>query len=256
MEDTEREAEILKQEGTKKQKRKRILTTRRQMSDSVPLALLLALTGGFLDAYTYVTRGGVFANAQTGNIVLLGIGISEGAWQSVLGYLAPILAFASGILIAELIRRWGGAGLHWRQAALLIEAAILGAVGFMPVSMNWAANICVSFACALQVESFRKVHGNAFATTMCTGNLRSAMEMLFRYFDGREKNMRNKSLLYCVVILTFAAGAALGNKASSIMGVSAVFLCALLLLAGFGIMFIRGEEERREEKLLQEERRR
>ena len=54
MEDTEREAEILKQEGTKKQKRKRILTTRRQMSDSVPLALLLALTGGFLDAYTYV----------------------------------------------------------------------------------------------------------------------------------------------------------------------------------------------------------
>lgn len=28
MEDTEREAEILKQEGTKKQKRKRILTTR------------------------------------------------------------------------------------------------------------------------------------------------------------------------------------------------------------------------------------
>ena len=37
------------------------------------IGLMLCLAGGFLDAYTFVTRGGVFANAQTGNIVLLGL---------------------------------------------------------------------------------------------------------------------------------------------------------------------------------------
>ena len=48
-------------------------TTHRQMSESFRLGAVLALTGGFLDAYTYLIRGGVFANAQTGNIVLLGV---------------------------------------------------------------------------------------------------------------------------------------------------------------------------------------
>ena len=29
--------------------------------------------GGFLEVYTFVTRGGIFANAQTGNIARIGI---------------------------------------------------------------------------------------------------------------------------------------------------------------------------------------
>ena len=42
-----------------------------QRSESFAAAALLALSGGLLDACTYLCRGGVFANAQTGNIVLL-----------------------------------------------------------------------------------------------------------------------------------------------------------------------------------------
>ena len=42
------------------------------VSESFRLATILALTGGFMDAYSYLMRGGVFANAETGNIVLEG----------------------------------------------------------------------------------------------------------------------------------------------------------------------------------------
>ena len=38
----------------------------KQMSENFILGIMLALTGGFLDAYTYITRGGVFANARIG----------------------------------------------------------------------------------------------------------------------------------------------------------------------------------------------
>ncbi|MBF4808334.1 MAG: DUF1275 domain-containing protein, partial [Lancefieldella rimae] len=38
-----------------------------QMSDSVEVAALLALSGGVMDAYSYLVRDHVFANAQTGN---------------------------------------------------------------------------------------------------------------------------------------------------------------------------------------------
>jgi hypothetical protein len=49
----------------------------RTRPDTLPTGLLLAGAGGFLDAYTFVGRGGVFANAQTGNIVLLGVEAGE-----------------------------------------------------------------------------------------------------------------------------------------------------------------------------------
>ena len=42
-----------------------------QMSDSMLTAFFIILSGGLQDAYTYCCRGKVFANAQTGNIVLL-----------------------------------------------------------------------------------------------------------------------------------------------------------------------------------------
>lgn len=44
-------------------------THSRQMSDAFRTTVFLTLSGGFKDAYTYMGRGKVFANAQTGNIV-------------------------------------------------------------------------------------------------------------------------------------------------------------------------------------------
>ena len=45
------------------------------MSESFLVMGLLSVVGGYLDAYTYLCRGGVFANAQTGNIAALGFHI-------------------------------------------------------------------------------------------------------------------------------------------------------------------------------------
>lgn len=51
-----------------------------QMSDSLRLGTVLTLAGGLQDAYSYNCRGQVFANAQTGNIVLLGQSLAGGQW--------------------------------------------------------------------------------------------------------------------------------------------------------------------------------
>ena len=75
-----------------------------QMSESLLLGGLLAVAGGFFDAYTYVCRGGVFANAQTGNIVLLGLELAERQWLRALTYLLPILAFAFGVMVAVRVK--------------------------------------------------------------------------------------------------------------------------------------------------------
>ena len=78
---------------------------KKQMSDTIRVGLLLAIVGGFLDAYTYLCRGQVFANAQTGNMVLFGIKMMEGHIIQALYYALPILAFFIGIVIAEMRRK-------------------------------------------------------------------------------------------------------------------------------------------------------
>lgn len=67
-----------------------------QMSDTFRAAVFVTLSGGFQDAYTYISRGQVFANAQTGNIVLLSAALLRGDWAVCLKYLIPILSFVLG----------------------------------------------------------------------------------------------------------------------------------------------------------------
>ena len=105
-----------------------------QMSDSMLTAFFIILSGGLQDAYTYCCRGKVFANAQTGNIVLLSTHLFEGDWGQVLRYLVPVLAFLLGIYIAECVHRRFKRmeKVHWRQLIILTEIVLLAAVVFGP----------------------------------------------------------------------------------------------------------------------------
>mgnify|MGYP001221364028 FL=1 len=215
------------------------------MSEAMSTGIFLTLSGGFQDAYTYYTRGKVFANAQTGNIILLGHNAMNGAFTDAFRYLVPVLAFAGGIYISEVIRgiyrEYGK--LHWRQIVVVLEILLLFVVGFLPQSMNMAANILVSFVCAMQVEAFRKMKGSAYASTMCIGNLRSATEMLYRYRHTKEKGCLEKCLRYYGVILVFGIGAALGSFMTSLFEERTIWISCGFLFVCFCIMFIKEDIE-------------
>ena len=215
------------------------------MSEAMSTGIFLTLSGGFQDAYTYYTRGKVFANAQTGNIILLGHNAMNGDFTDAFRYLVPVLAFAGGIYISEVIRgiyrEYGK--LHWRQIVVVLEILLLFVGGFLPQSMNMAANILVSFVCAMQVEAFRKMKGSAYASTMCIGNLRSATEMLYRYRHTKEKGCLEKCLRYYGVILVFGIGAALGSFMTSLFEERTIWISCGFLFVCFCIMFIKEDIE-------------
>jgi uncharacterized membrane protein YoaK (UPF0700 family) len=75
-----------------------------KLGETFPLAILLSCAGGYLDAFTWVGQGGVFANAQTGNVVLLGINAAAGQWSEAVHHLMPILAFTFGVYAAFWVR--------------------------------------------------------------------------------------------------------------------------------------------------------
>ena len=195
-------------------------------------SVFLALSGGFQDAYTYIVRDQVFANAQTGNIVLMSSCFMEGQWRRGAAYLFPLLAFAIGVWLAENIqhRHRVRARLDWRQLVLLLEMGIMLLVGFLPRRWNTLANCLISLACAMQLQSFRTVAGNPYASTMCIGNLRSGTAALSAYFRERRREELSKAPYYFGVIAVFALGAGLSGVLSRRIGARTIWCAPLFLL--------------------------
>ena len=195
----------------------------KQISESIELGIILALAGGFMDVYSYIGRDHVFANAQTGNILLVGVSISEGNWALAGRYFFPVVSFAVGIMLADLVHERFGSVIHWRQVTVFFEAVILLGVSFIPGGdFNLLANCLTSFACGMQVESFRKIHGHGIATTMCIGNLRNALQNVDDYIITHKRGFLENGLLYFGVIFTFVFGAVLGNWCIERMGLHAI----------------------------------
>ena len=188
----------------------------------------LALSGGFQDAYTYNTRNEVFSNAQTGNVVLMSQNFMTGKWEAGLKYLFPLFAFALGVLIAEQIQNKYkyARRLHWRQGILGAEILILFVVGFIPQRGNMIATVLVSFACAMQVQSFRKVNGFSYASTMCIGNLRSGTAALSFYLREKKPEQLRQAMYYFGIIVLFAVGAGIGGNLSANYGIHMIWVSA------------------------------
>ena len=212
---------------------------RTHLGESLLVASLLTFAGGLLDSYSYLIRGQVFANAITGNMVLLGINLSSGQWLNCGKYLFAISAYGAGILVANIIRDkkhlpWN---LSWKQFELILEIAVLFSVAFIPTGdWNLLVNGMISFVCAMQAIAFRHVHGLPFVSTTCTGNLRSGTNALFSGLFHHDHAEIRKARHYYFVIGAFVAGAFIGafifRNASpyEVLGIPAVLFAVLLLI--------------------------
>lgn len=216
----------------------------KQTSESIELGILLAMSGGLMDAYSYLARGNVFANAQTGNMLLFGVNLSSGNYDACINYFCPVIAFGFGIFLAEYVHYLKIKKIHWRQVTLCVEIFILFIVGLIPFSHNLLANSLTSFACGLQVQAFRKIHGKGYATTMCIGNLRTGTHELCNYICTKKIQHLHSGFLYYFIIIMFVCGAILGNFCIKILSQKAIWISVLLLFAAFILMFFDREKNK------------
>ncbi|WP_208615639.1 YoaK family protein [Gottfriedia luciferensis] len=225
-------------------------------SNSVYLGILLALVGGFLDGYTFISRDGVFANAQTGNVVLLAINLSNGDWRNSIIYILPILAFIMGVLVAESVKhpRLREVLYSYRRSILILEFVVLMIVGILPTSVpNIVVTVCISFVSSMQISTFTHLDKWTYNSTMTTGNLRIASQAAYSAFINHNKEARTKLKEFLVIILSFSLGALLGSISTKTFGVRSIWIAAgVLIIAiilyhkdkGYFKSKIRGRQER------------
>lgn len=200
--------------------------------------LLLSIEGGYLDAYTYVTRDGVFANAQTANIVKLAMNFQAHNMAKCMQLLIPVSAFILGVLVALIIEshhtKYGIR--HIRRSVLLVEIAALVIVAYLPEQYNTVANCLVSFVCAMQMEAFKTFVGQVLTTTVSTGNLRKFVEFLYKAIMEHDEEALKTAGIYLVVILSFMTGAYIGYGVSVHYGFKSIFIPVVLLVIGLAVI--------------------
>ena len=148
-------------------------------------ATILTVIAGIADAVGYITMGGVFAANMTGNTVLAGIAAAQRNYTDTWHHLAPLLAFFVGAMLSRLLLRLS----HKPTAGLLIEAALLAVVGFLPLDREVAVMI-VAVAMGVQASAITHFAGSAVSTVVVTSTLaRTADALLDRLWAGEKKQL-------------------------------------------------------------------
>ena len=200
---------------------------------SLRLGVLLTLVGGGLDAYTYVSRNGVFANAQTGNVVLLSVQAAQSHWSEALNHVPPILAFLVGVATSESLTRPRLAVLVRRpeRAALILELVMLTVVGFIPRSApDSIVTVLVAFTAAVQISTFRTLRDSPYSTAMTTGNLRTLAFNSYRAVIDHDDEAAHRARYFGAIVLSFVLGALGGAVLTRSEGSHAVWAGAAVLV--------------------------
>lgn len=195
-------------------------------------ALLMGV-GGFLGAFTYVLRGGVFCNAQTGNLVLLAMALGEGNWSRVLYLIFPITAYFLGAVVSEAI-----AGpikkfqlIRWDTLFIIIEIIAVILLGLIPETAPYQiTQITVNFICSMQYNTFRQAQGIPMATTFCTNHLRQLAIWFIKFVKHRQQTEKIRFLSHLLMLAVFVAGGVISTILCHLLKGKAVFFTLLPLI--------------------------
>jgi uncharacterized membrane protein YoaK (UPF0700 family) len=212
---------------------------------SLRLGLLITATGGFLDSYAFMTRDGVFAGAQSGNIVQLAIHVARWDGSEVIRLLAPILGFVAGTVLVAVIGhdRLRPVVRDAMVVALVIEVALLALVGLIPATVSDApVSAIVAFAAGIQLSTFRHLRQWSFSTTMTTVNLVNTVSSVVSILLRPDAAERARAAAFGAIVGAFLSGALLGGIATRIIGDEGILVSVPLLLIALGWLLVDGRE--------------
>jgi uncharacterized membrane protein YoaK (UPF0700 family) len=201
---------------------------------AVAIACLLSLSGGFLDAFTYIGHGAVFANAMSGNVVLMGVKAAAEDWRAAFNHIPPLFAFTAGVFMAQAIRLpFPRLDARWPALlSLILEIVVLTVIAFLPRGFPdiWIV-LSISFVAALQNSSFTRVRSWSYNSVVTTGNLRRFAEQLFAGMVPRlDRQALEQAGVFGAICLAFLVGALAGGLTNGGLHNAALSIPVLVLI--------------------------
>ena len=201
---------------------------------------LLTIAGGMMGLYTYVLRGEVFCNAQTGNVVKMALAFGQGSFAEGFYYLIPFMAYILGTVVSEILPEKVRMShfIRWDTLLVGIEILVLFIVGFIPLTWpDQIVQVIINFLCSMQFNTFRQAEGIPMATTFVTNHVRQIginIAKRIRHVDKAEA--KRKISRHGNIILAFFIGGVVMTAASSYLKEIAIWLAVVPLSVCFVVM--------------------
>ena len=160
---------------------------------------------------------------------MTGVNLAKGNAGDAITNVCAIIAFVIGILCSVFcmknfkFKRF----ITWQGFILLFETIALVLAGFVPLESKYddIVVVTISFITAMQYGAFKHMKDCTYATTMCTGMLRNATELLYKIIDGTEKKSeKSVCLKLYIIIFTFCIGCGIGAIFSNLIGAKSLYI--------------------------------
>ena len=190
---------------------------------------ILTAIGGFFGAYTFLLRGNVFCNAQTGNIVLMGMAFGGGKIKEGLYYLIPVTAYFLGAFVSELLPNPVKRHLpiRWDTLLIMIEMGVVLMLGFIPLSAPvQISQLAINFIASMQYNTFRQAEGVPGATTFCTNHIRQigvGIAKEVKHLKKEDKSHRKGLIEHFAMLVYFFGGSLVGTIICNIAAEKAIW---------------------------------
>jgi uncharacterized membrane protein YoaK (UPF0700 family) len=203
-----------------------------QWLSALAASAIATMAGGATDAWVYFAHGHVFASAQTGNVVLMGIAFAAGDVASAATHLPSLLAFATGALTSRLSGQLLKRGrLNSRNIRLAVACVMLVALGpFADRMSDRAVTACVGFIAGVQITSLSHIGSWSFNTGMTTGNLLAGVSALANALTGSAEEWPHAAAMF-LLCFAFGVGAAAGAWLTPRLGGATLLAVAALVAA-------------------------
>lgn len=194
------------------------------IENSRRVAFLLTTVGGILEIYSYLEKGGIFATAITGNIVLMVYNIKNLNFINIDRYIFPIFTFCLGVSLVEIINNnnyFNIRNLNWKSLVLILEILVMIVIPYI-LSDKLSVSL-IAFISAIQIQTFRKIYDDIYMSTVCTGNTRSLIDAIINKNFSKAKN-------YAIAISGFLLGVILGDFGVIFLKTKAIYIAIPIIV--------------------------
>lgn len=207
------------------------LVKREFHSRSKFFACLLTFCAGFVDAYTFMERGGTLVAGQTGNVVFLSVELIHHKTGEIEVKLATMLAFMLGIFLITVFRHFFEQSL-WRVTSISPLVLICTLVGCMPNTVpNMFIVPPIAFCMGVVATAFGEVDGIVYNNSFMTGNIKKTMVAFGNFVRTSEKPYLKEGIFFVALLGSFITGAIISTYLIQFYALRTIWIVAVILFA-------------------------
>ncbi|MDX8046201.1 YoaK family protein [Gracilibacillus sp. S3-1-1] len=144
---------------------------------------------GFIDAFTFITQEGLFASAQTGNVVMMAAKLFAGNPLDALINVSSFVGFSVGAFLAQgVIERLKEYGWKKYRIYLFIQMIFLLVIAIIQQHIG---SVIIGFMLGLlagyELTVFRKIKSTNINNGIMTGNTKNLMNNLYLAIFNKDK---------------------------------------------------------------------